>query len=118
MKYGLKSAGGFGKTKYLWACRSSSSSDRCTINRTVEALRESRRSSASSLRDVRPVAYRCGSYCETSSIVGSLKYVRQDRWDPWTAFVPEHTAYVPRRELACSSSRRDLTRIASESLCG
>src|SRR6266545_5029628 len=82
-------------------------------NRRVELLRESRSSSVSSLRDVRPVAYRCGSYCETSSFVGPSKYISKDIWDPWTAFIPERTACVPKLELACSSSRRDRTQIVS-----
>src|SRR6266545_8114205 len=95
-------------TKYLRVCPLSSSSDMFPTNRRVELLRESRSLSASSLRDVWPVAYRCGLYCEISSFVGSLKYVEKDKWDPWTAFVPECTAYVPVLELACSSSHLGL----------
>src|SRR6266542_453394 len=74
--------GGYGMTKYLRVCPLSSSSDMFPTNRRVELLRELWSSSASSLRDVWPVVYRCGSYCETSSFVGSSKYVGKDIWDP------------------------------------
>src|SRR6266545_4534195 len=108
-------------TKYLLVCLISSLSDTPATNRRVELLRESRRSSASSLQDVRPVMYRYGSYCETSSFVGSLKYVGIGRRDLWITFVPECSACVPMLELACSSSRRDRTQTMSASLgsdCG
>ena len=95
-------------TKYLLVCLTSLSSDIPATNRRVELLRESWRSSVSSLRDVQPVAYQCGSYCETSSFVGSLKYVSIGRRDPWITFVPECSACVPMLELACSSSWRSL----------
>src|SRR6266545_462425 len=103
-------------TKYLRVCPLSLSSDISATNRRVELLRESWSSSASSLRDVWPVAYRCGSYCETSSFVGLWKYIGKQKWDPWSAFIPECNVYVPVLELACSSSHRGRTWIALVSL--
>src|SRR6266511_777807 len=108
-------------TKYLLVCLISSSSDIPATNQRVELLRESRRSSASSLQDIRLVAYRYRLYCKTSSSVESLKYIGIGRRDPCITFVPECTACVPILELTCSSFRRDRTWTVSASLgsdCG